>query len=272
MEQNIYEIIQKLANTGENFIDKNDIMRHLISITGFDKDGALAVYDQLETLGLEFFHDRYGYHIVDFANAVWQQSEEVDYTPRIETSLQQEFIIKSYECNSAICKANYLHFTASDTSVDLDNDRFVVENLQRWNDQINSQSLPLTIDHDNGFRSEIGILASSEIKCAGQYCRLDVTAKLYDNNALADEVRQRAQAGRQLKFSVGANPNKSNRNWSFKDKSGVRNIVDSSLAHVSVVQTGANQNAILLDTYQKSHSPQIQKSRRLRSVLLVRDQ
>lgn len=151
----------------------------------------------------------------------------------------RNFLLKHFKCASGLCKTD-LHFVVSDNSVDMDNDRFTREQLIAWEHQI--KGLPLTYDHDRSVRSEIGVITGGAVKCTGELCRLEATAKLFDDHPISQDIKRSAEAGRVLEFSVGAtkpqNP--------IFDRDGVRNISDSELLHVSVVQSGANRNARLL--------------------------
>lgn len=149
-------------------------------------------------------------------------------------------LLKHYKCKTGLCKTD-IHFVASDSSVDSDNDRFTREQLETWKNQI--IGLPLTYDHEHSIKSEIGVITNSDIKCVGDgYCRLEASAKLYDDHEIAQEVKRSAEAGRVLEFSIGATQPKN----AVKDRNGVRHISDSNLLHVSIVQSGSNRNAKLI--------------------------
>lgn len=160
-------------------------------------------------------------------------------TSKHNTSKTSFLLLKHYKCQTGMCKTD-LHFIASDTSVDSDNDSFTREQLETWKNQI--VGLPLTYDHGHSIKDEIGVITNSDIICVGNgYCRLEASAKLFDDHEIANEVKRNAEAGRVLEFSIGATNPKHPTN-----KNGVRHISDSNLLHVSVVQSGSNRNAKLL--------------------------
>lgn len=152
------------------------------------------------------------------------------------------FLFKSYSCDSTFCKDAQLHFIASDTAPDLDSDAFTYEQLQTWANQIQTEGLALTYDHGHSVKDEIGVLKNPEVRCEGQYCRLEVMAALHENHPTAKDILRNAKNGRVLEFSItGTQPKNT-----VKDRAGIRHISDSRLLDISVVSHASNKRAKLL--------------------------
>lgn len=159
----------------------------------------------------------------------------------------KQIITKSYSCTTGVCEKSLLHFSLSDNALDRDGDYVLRETLEHWRDQIRTDGLPLNINHSHDVMEEIGVMRDAQVTCDNNnYCRLDVSAKLFENNKLAEEVLNQARQGRKLSFSMAAGPNDPNTVWGTKTEHG-RAIHDMDLLHASVVATPANPRARLIN-------------------------
>lgn len=147
---------------------------------------------------------------------------------------------------SADGKSFYISGIASDTLTDLDGDAMTPKALDSMARTINTEGVPMFLDHEHTIGSHIGMWNQAEI--LGD--KLKVTGKLEDPdfNPKVKQILTKLDSGANLGLSIGGDL------LSSHNEDGIRKLDDTALYEISVVALPANPRSRVLGTEYKSKS------------------
>ena len=150
-------------------------------------------------------------------------------------------------------KKYHFAFYGSSTARDRDGDRFHLDVLKGWENQINTHKMNLGSDHGHGWKDSLGVLKHAEIRHNpnGGIDYLFVDAILEDPEINKDNALliHKWELGEQISVSIAANPGETKWYDIETDKEGrnTRVIKSAELLKIDVVGEPANPDARAID-------------------------